>query len=126
MKLLALACLGGAIGAGTRHLINTALLARGFTDFPWSTFLINISGSILMGLLVGALQARDIAAPEIRVFLATGILGGYTTFSAFSLDIFVLVERQQYAAAAGYACGSVVLSFLGLVAGLVLAKWVLA
>lgn len=126
MKLLALACMGGAIGAGTRHLVNNAFLARGLADFPWATMLINITGSILMGVLVGTLLAREVSSPEIRTFLATGILGGYTTFSAFSLDVFVLAERQQYAAAVGYAGGSVVLSVLGLVAGLALAKWVLA
>lgn len=126
MKLLALACAGGALGAGVRHLINTAFMARGLAEFPWSTFMINVTGSLLMGLLVGLFQAKAVAAPELRTFLATGVLGGYTTFSAFSLDVVVLIERNQPLAAMAYAGGSVLLSIAALVAGLGLARWIFA
>lgn len=126
MKLLALACAGGALGAGVRHLINGAFLARGLAEFPWSTVLINVTGSLLMGLLVGILQAKAGLAPELRTFLATGVLGGYTTFSAFSLDVVVLIERNQPLAAMAYAGGSVLLSIAALVAGLGLARWIFA
>lgn len=126
MRLLALACLGGALGAGLRHWINTAFLARGLVDFPWSTFVINVTGSFLMGVLVAVLHAKAIASPELRTFLATGILGGYTTFSAYSLDVVTLIERNEHWAAAAYAGGSVVLSVAGLALGIALARWVIA
>lgn len=126
MKLLALACLGGALGAGFRHLVNTAFLARGLDEFPWATLVVNVTGSLLMGLLVGVFQVKAVASPELRIFLATGILGGYTTFSAYSLDVVALAERNQILAATAYAGGSVILSIAGLLAGLVLARAVLA
>ena len=126
MRMLLLVCAGGALGAGTRHLVNLWFVARGLTGLPWSTFAINVTGSALMGVTIGALTARANPSPEVRAFLATGILGGYTTFSAFSLDAWQLMERNQMMAAAAYVLGSVVLSSVALIGGLAVAKAVLS
>ena len=126
MRLVLLACAGGAIGAGVRFMIAEWFAERGWATFPWSTFLINITGSTLMGLVVGILASRAVAAPELRVFIATGVLGGYTTFSAYSLDAWLLGERGHWGAAALYVVGSVVLSIAGLGAGLYLARSVIS
>jgi fluoride exporter len=113
---------GGGIGAALRHGVNLAA-ARGFgVSFPWGTLIVNVVGSVVMGLLAGWLAFRADAglAQHLRLFLATGILGGFTTFSAFSLDVAVLWERGAIGPAAAYAAASVVLS----VAGLFGALWV--
>lgn len=124
MNNLLLVALGGAIGAGGRHLVNVGA-ARAFgINFPWGTVIANVTGSIVMGLLAGYFAFRGTQAwPEhLRLFLTTGILGGYTTFSAFSLDAGLLIERGTYAPAMAYIIGSVVLSILGLFAGLWLVR----
>ena len=120
MYHLGLVALGGAIGAAARHLANVAALRLLGPGFPYGTFAVNIVGGLLMGLLAGwlALKYQSGGGQGLRLFLATGILGGFTTFSAFSLDAVVLWERGAVAAAAFYVVGSVVLSILGLVAGL--------
>lgn len=125
MKLLLLASAGGAIGAGARYLVNTHFEGRGLTAFPWSTFTVNVVGGFLMGIVVVLLQQRLGDSPEWRTFLATGILGGLTTFSAFSLDTLRLVESADHAMSLrlfAYVGGSVVLSFLALLAGAWLAR----
>ena len=122
MKMLLLASAGGAIGAGTRYALTQWFAAKGWTAYPWATLAINVSGSILMGLTVGLLMARGSLAPELRVFLATGILGGYTTFSAFSLEVWQLAERGETGAAVAYIAASVVLSIAGLGLGLLVAR----
>lgn len=109
--------LGGGVGAALRHGINMAMPRLVGTGFPWSTFIINISGSLAMGLVAGWFALRGDASQGWRLFLATGILGGYTTFSAFSLDTAVLYERGDVALAAAYVIGSVMLSIAGLFAG---------
>jgi fluoride exporter len=126
MRLLMLVCAGGALGAGTRHLIGLWFAAKGLTAFPWATFAINVSGSMLMGVTIGLLTARGAASPELRALLATGILGGYTTFSAFSLDAWQLIERDQVWAAGCYILGSVALSIAALIAGLATVKLVMS
>lgn len=126
MRMLLLASAGGAIGAGTRFLINEWFAARGYNGFPWATLFINATGSALMGLTMGLLMARIEMPTELRVFLATGILGGYTTFSAFSLEAWQLAERGQGPAAAGYILASVALSIAGLGLGLLAARWITA
>src|SRR5688572_15645943 len=90
--------IGGAIGAGARHLVGQAMLARLGPGFPWSTLSINIVGSLLMGLLVGALT-RGEGGDAARLFLGVGILGGFTTFSSFSMEFWMLFERGQNAQA---------------------------
>ena len=99
--------IGGAIGAGARHLVGQAMLARIGPGFPWSTLSINIVGSLLMGLLVGAL-ARGDGADATRLFVGVGILGGFTTFSSFSMEFWMLFERGQNAQAAAYILASVI------------------
>ena len=118
MPLLLLACAGGAIGAGMRHLVNTGVVRLLGIGMPWGTVFVNVAGSFLMGLLVEALAVRFNSSPELRVFLATGILGGLTTFSAFSLDFATLLQRGDHLAAALYLIGSVSLAILALFAGL--------
>ena len=113
---------GGGLGASLRHFINLAC-ARGFgTAFPWGTFIINITGSTVMGLIAGYLAFKGEASQPWRLFLMTGVLGGYTTFSAFSLDTAVLYERGELGLALTYVLGSVVLSIAGLFAGLALMR----
>ena len=126
MKLLLLATGGGAIGAGIRYLVNRAFLQAGLIEFPWATLTININGSFLMGVLIETLALRFNASNELRTFLATGVLGGYTTFSAFSLEFATLYERGNMTAAFGYVAASVVLSLLAIFAGLALTRWTLA
>lgn len=112
--------LGAGFGGCLRHTVNL-LAARAFgLDFPWGTFIINISGSLVMGLLAGWLtfRAGEAWSQHGRLFLLTGILGGYTTFSAFSLDAALLYERGELLQSAGYVAGSVGLAILGLFAGL--------
>ena len=123
MKFLALAVGGGAIGSGLRFLVNTWLTRLLGAQFPWGIFLINITGCFAMGLLAGWVSARapDNAA-ELRAFVATGVLGGYTTFSAFSLDFANLVRVGEPLPAAIYLFGSVGLSVAGVFLGLLLAK----
>jgi len=113
---------GGGLGASLRHAVNV-LCARGLgTAFPWGTFIINITGSTVMGLIAGYLAFKGEASQAWRLFLMTGILGGYTTFSAFSLDAMLLYERSEVALALFYVLGSVVFSILGLFAGLALVR----
>ncbi len=115
MRLFLLAAGGGAIGAGARYLVNVVCAAWLGAAFPWSTVVVNVVGSFAMGVIMAALSG---GSAEWRMFLATGILGGFTTFSAFSFDAWTLIERQQTALALAYIAGSVVLSIGGLIAGL--------
>jgi CrcB protein len=114
--------LGGGFGAALRHGVNI-LAARWLgTGFPYATIIENVSGSLVMGLLAGYFAFKGDASQPMRLFLATGVLGGYTTFSAFSLDTALLWERDELALAAVYVIGSVALSIAGLVAGLALVR----
>lgn len=126
MRMLLLASAGGAIGAGARYAVTQWFAANGWATYPWATLLINVTGSLLMGLTVGLLMSRATLAPELRVFLATGILGGYTTFSAFSLEVWQLAERGETGAALGYIVASVVLSIAGLGLGLLASRWMIS
>ncbi|MDO8397876.1 MAG: fluoride efflux transporter CrcB [Bradyrhizobium sp.] len=122
VKSYLLVFVGGGLGASLRHAVNM-ISARGLgTAFPWGTFIINISGSLVMGLIAGYLAFKGEASQPWRLFLMTGILGGYTTFSAFSLDAALLYERGEIASALFYVLGSVVLSIAGLFAGLALMR----
>ena len=113
---------GGGIGASLRHFVNVTCARCIGIDFPWGTFIINITGSIVMGLIAGYLAFKGQASQPWRLFLMTGILGGYTTFSAFSLDSAVLYERGEIGQALFYVLGSVVFSILGLFAGMALVR----
>jgi CrcB protein len=114
--------LGGGLGASLRHAVNM-LCARSLgTAFPWGTFIINITGSTVMGLIAGYLAFKGGASQHWRLFLMTGILGGYTTFSAFSLDAALFYERGETGMALLYVLGSVVVSIAGLFAGLAVVR----
>jgi CrcB protein len=120
----AIVFIGGGVGAALRHGVNL-LAARLFgTAFPWHTLIENVTGSLAMGILAGyfAFKAGDPSSQHWRLFLTTGILGGYTTFSAFSLDSVLLYERGQTGLAALYVLASVALAIGGLFAGLALVR----
>ena len=122
MTAFFLVFLGGGIGAALRHGVNV-LFARWFgTTFPWGTLFENVTGSLVMGLLAGYFAYKGGASQPLRLFLTTGILGGYTTFSAFSLDVALLYERGEVALAALYVLASVALAIGGLFAGLALVR----
>jgi CrcB protein len=114
--------IGGGLGSTLRHLVNIVCPRLFGANFPYHTFIINITGSTIMGLIAGYLAFKGDAAQSWRLFLMTGVLGGYTTFSAFSLDAAVLYERGEIILALLYVLGSVVLSILGLFAGLALVR----
>ena len=118
MYHVVLVAIGGAIGSSLRHLVNVAAMRLVGASFPWGTMVINIAGSFAMGVFIEVLARRFNASNELRLFVATGILGGFTTFSAFSLDFAVLWERGAAGQAFAYAAGSVVISLLALFAGL--------
>lgn len=110
--------LGGALGAMARYGIGTAVPVPA-NGFPLATALINIAGSLAMGVLIGVLaKTTPQYQNEIRLFVAVGIFGGFTTFSSFSLDAITLIERGDFLLATAYIVGSVVLSLAGLYVGL--------
>lgn len=110
--------LGGALGASARYGVNLGAVRMFGPAFPWATLSVNVAGSFLMGLLVAALGRDSAWAP----FLLTGLLGGFTTFSTFSLDAVALWQKGQAGMAALYVGASVILSLAALVAGLVLGR----
>jgi CrcB protein len=114
--------LGGGIGAALRHGVNLAAARLLGTAFPYATLTENVTGSLAMGLLAGYFAFSADAPQHWRLFLTTGILGGYTTFSAFSLDTVLLYERGELWLAALYVLASVALSIGGLLAGLALVR----
>lgn len=116
--------LGAGIGGVLRHGVNLASLKWAGPGFPYGTLAINIVGSGLMGLVAGwfAFKAGESAPQDLRLFLATGILGGFTTFSAFSLDAILLWERGEAMLAVAYVLGSVVVSLVALVGGLAIMR----
>ncbi len=122
MLYLVLVAVGGAIGASLRHLVNLASFRLVGPNFPWGTMAINVVGCLAMGIFIELLARRFNASNELRLFVATGILGGFTTFSAFSLDFAVLWERGAMVSALGYALASVIGSLLALFLGLWLAR----
>jgi fluoride exporter len=109
---------GAGIGGALRHGVNLGAVRLFGTGFPLGTFIVNVAGSFLMGLVAGYFAYRTGLPQHTRLFLTTGVLGGFTTFSAFSLDAALLVERHAYPLAAAYILGSVVLSLVALFAGL--------
>jgi CrcB protein len=114
--------IGGGLGASLRHAVNMVFTRALGTAFPHHTFFINVTGSTIMGLIAGYLAFKGEVSQHWRLFLMTGILGGYTTFSAFSLDTALLYERGEVALAVFYVVGSVALSIAGLFAGLALVR----
>jgi CrcB protein len=113
-----LVALGGGLGAWLRFAVGRLV---GFSTFPWATLLVNVSGSFAMGLLAGWL-ARHGSGESWRLLIGVGLLGGFTTFSAFSLELALMAERGELAVAAGYALASVIAGVAGLFAGLALMR----
>lgn len=122
MNGVLLVALGGAIGASSRHLVGIAMLRLLGPGFPWGTLMVNIAGAFAMGVIVELMALKLEVSNELRLFLATGILGGFTTFSAFSLEVALMIERKQMLIAGAYAGLSVVVSVMALFAGLTLIR----
>ena len=124
MPNIFLVMIGGAVGAGLRFQAGRLALARFGSHFPWGTLMVNLLGGFLAGLLVASL-ARAGGSEQLRLLLGVGLLGGFTTFSAFSVEVVQMMQRGQSAAAAAYAMlsvgGSVAAAFLGLLAARVAA-----
>jgi CrcB protein len=114
--------LGGGLGAALRHGVNLAAASLLGTRFPYSTLFANVTGSFVMGLLIAYFAFKDGGGQHWKLFLTTGVLGGYTTFSAFSLETALLYERGELGLAAFYVLASVVLAIAGLFGGLILVR----
>lgn len=112
--------LGGAIGAAARYGVVQWAAARWGAAIPWGTFAVNVTGSFLIGLLAALLSSRQ-ADPTPRLLLVTGVLGGYTTFSAFSLETLTMIVEQRSLAALAYVVGSVLLGLAAAAAGYAIA-----
>ena len=110
--------LGAGIGGALRHGVNVGTTRLFGFGFPYGTFIVNVAGSFVMGLLAGFFVYRTGIPQHMRLFLTTGILGGFTTFSTFSLDAALLIERHSFGAAAGYVVGSVAAGLAALFFGL--------
>jgi len=108
---------GGAVGSGARYLTGRAMLSLLGPDYPYGTLAVNLIGGLLMGVLVGVL-ARNTASETWRLLLGIGMLGGFTTFSSFSLDVVAMIERGAIGVAFGYVLVSVIGSIAALFAGL--------
>ena len=123
MPVILQVALGGALGASLRYASNGMALRLLGGGFPYGTMAVNILGSFLMGLAAFyMLERMDGSFARYAPFILTGVLGGFTTFSAFSLDAVFLIERSRYLAAAIYMGGSVALAMLALIAGMALAR----
>jgi CrcB protein len=116
-SILTAVALGGAIGSLARYFVASAVQSPAM-QFPWGIFVVNVSGGLLMGVIVELSALKLSIPPELRAFLTVGVLGGYTTFSTFSLDSALLIERGAWGSAAAYMAGSAIVSVLALFAGL--------
>ncbi len=115
--ILLMVALGGGVGAVIRFVVAGTIQSAAWPGYPWGIFVVNITGGLAMGLIVELSALKLSMSPEMRAFLTTGVLGGYTTFSTFSLDSVLLIERGDYASAIVYVIGSAVLSILAVFAG---------
>ena len=122
MKLLVAIALGGATGALARYFVSQQTTQWLGSGFPWGTFTVNLVGSFVLGLLAETFALAADASPAVRGFLIVGLLGSFTTFSTFSLDVALLFQRDRIDLAALYIAGSVILAVAGLYAGLKLAR----
>jgi CrcB protein len=119
MQSVFLVAFGGALGAVARYGTGIVAVRLGMGGFPWATLFVNVLGGLLMGALAGWLSE---GAPALRLFLGVGVLGGFTTFSAFSIDVVRLIEMNQTSAALAYVAASVIVSVGACWLGLVLAR----
>ena len=116
-----LVALGGGLGAASRYGVSLAMPARA-GEWPWATFTINVAGSLLIGALAGWLATKGEAGEPWRLLLGVGVLGGFTTFSAYSLETMRLVERNDWLGASTYSLGSVIAGLAAVGLGLLIAK----
>lgn len=114
--------LGGAVGAMARYCVGALALRLAGPGWPWGTLAVNVIGGLLMGLLAGVLAARGPGGEPVRLLLGVGVLGGFTTFSAFSLEVALMIERREWLSAGAYVTASVIVSVVALVVGLWLAR----
>lgn len=121
MSNFLLVALGGGLGAAGRYGVSLALPARP-GEWPWATFGINVVGSLLIGVLAGWLSTRGDAGEPWRLFLGVGVLGGFTTFSAYSLETLRMIERGEWQMALLYALGSVLAGLAAVAVGAELAR----
>lgn len=117
---------GGAIGSVARYVLNGLIQSAAWGGFPFGIFIVNISGGLIMGILTELMALKWNVSLELRAFLTTGVLGGYTTFSTFSLDSALLIQRHAYGQAAAYIAGSALLSIVALFAGLWIVRGIYA
>jgi CrcB protein len=122
VKLILAVAAGGAVGAVARYVTMSAVGAMVGAGFPWSTLAVNVIGSFILGLLVETMALFWSPGEALRAFMVVGVLGAFTTFSTFSLDVAVLYERGEFAAIAAYSIASFVLSVGALFAGLALVR----
>ena len=121
-ELILAVAAGSAAGGVARYLLTEAVQLRTGATFPFGTLLVNVLGCFALGFITQAVLQQHDASPRLRAFLTVGLCGGFTTFSAFSLDFALLVERKAYGLAGAYAAGSVVLSLAAVFAGLYLVR----
>lgn len=119
---LILVAFGGAVGACLRYLVVRWAIVAMSAGLPFGTWMVNIFGSLAMGLLAGWLTRLDSGGEEFRLLLGVGVLGGFTTFSAFSLEVFTMINRNEIGLAAAYAVSSVTGGVLALMTGIWLAR----
>ena len=122
MPPLFLVMLGGAIGAGFRYHIGMVALRQLGPVFPFGTWIVNLLGGLLMGVLAGVVTRSPVEAEPLRLFLGVGVLGGFTTFSAFSLESYEMLMRGEFVIATAYAVSSVAGSVMMLFVGIGLAR----
>jgi fluoride exporter len=122
MPSLLLVMIGGAFGSAARYLVSRATFAWWGPDYPWGTLAVNLAGGLAMGLLAGTLTRFGEGGEQWRLLLGVGVLGGFTTFSAFSLDAMTMIERGDWSGAIGYAVASVIGSVAALALGLTAAR----
>ncbi len=118
--------LGGALGASGRYALGHVMFKLMGPGYPWGTLVANVLGGLAMGLLVGWLAFRVSGGEHLRLFLAVGVLGGFTTFSSFSLEALRMIETKAYGTAAGYISASVIFSIFAVFLGLIIARKVFA
>lgn len=126
MKLVLAIALGGAVGAVGRHYVSVAMTLLMGHGFPWGTIMVNVAGSFLMGVLIETMALVWSPSVEMQALLTVGVLGAFTTFSTFSLDVATLYERGASLQLASYVVASVAVSIFALFAGLRLMRLVLA
>ena len=123
-SIIGVVAIGGAIGSVIRYMVST--IQNPMVAFPYAIFFVNLSGGFLMGVVVALLGVKFSVSTEVRAFLTTGILGGYTTFSTFSLESATLIQRHDYVTACAYVVGSAILSIVALFCGMWLVRVIYA